>query len=485
MTKQNKKLSLTQWVHLIQDEEMPIFGHTVQSILNVAEDDDAPSAQLANVVLRDASMTARILKLVNTIHYNPQSQRISTISRAVIVLGFNTVRNMCLTITLVDSLVRNNAREHLTRALARAIHAAVQARTIALARNDDSSEEIFIATLLYHIGEMAFWCFSGDIGDELDSVMRQPGYTPEQAQQEVLGFTFKELSSNLAHEWHLNPLLLQTLNHPRDAGDRGLNITLAHELAESAEQHGWQGRETLDVLQRISKFIAKPVREGTSQSHQAARVASEIAHYYGAANAARAIPLPDGGSVTKDVPLEQQTERFPQPDGMLQLKVLRELAHLLETSSDFNIVIEMVMEGVYRGVGMDRVLFALMTPDKKGIRAKFALGEGNEELAKNFHFARAGQQPQIFFDTIIDGKCLLVDTAKQPELQPMVNSKITSVVGKRPFMTAAIQVNGRGIGLLYADRAHSDRELDEESFESFKHFSKQANMGLSLIAARR
>ena len=483
MATNGKKRSLEQWVGLIRDQEMPIFGHTVQSIVSVAENDEAPAAQLASVVLKDASMTTRVLKLANSIYFNPQRQPMSTISRAVIVLGFNSVRNMCLSISLVDAFVRGNARDRLTQSLARAIHAAVQARSIAIEREDESPEEVFIATLLFHIGDMAFWCFSGEAGDQLDTVMQQPGYTKEQAQDEVLGFRLKSLSTSLAQEWHLNPLLLETLSHPRDAGQRGQNITLAHDVAEAAEKHGWESPETQAAIQAIAKLAGSSSKNTADQIHRNAREAADIATYYGAASAAHAIPLPGSDSHAKSSahpPIE-----YPQPDGMLQLKILRELSMLLENGSDLNMIMEMVMEGIYRGVGMDRVLFAILTPDKKGLRAKFVLGQDNEKLQSSFHFTRLPNVRNIFFEAI-DKECsLLIDCDKRKELCAVVNSSVTSIIGKRPFLISTIAINGKGIGILFADRALSEREIDEETMESFKHFAKQANMGLSLIASRR
>jgi HD-like signal output (HDOD) protein len=475
---------MEQWVTLIRDQEMPIFGHTVQNIVSVAEDDDAPAARLASVVLKDASLTTRVLRLVNSIYYNPQRQPMSTISRAVIVLGFNTVRNMCLSISLVDAFVRGNAREHLTHALARAIHAAVQARSIAIARGDNSPEEIFIATLLYHIGDMAFWCFSGDAGEELDNLMKQPGYTAEQAQQEVLGFHLKSLSNSLAQEWHLSQLLQEVLLRPRDAGERGRNITLAHEVAEAAELHGWDSLETEQVIQEIAKLSGSSSKNSSDQILHNAREAAEIATFYGAASAAQAIPLPGAGGKIKPLEPEPVID-YPQPDGMLQLKILRELSMQLDNGTDLNMIMEMIMEGIYRGVGMDRVLFAMLTPDKKGLRAKFSLGHGNVKLQNSFHFTRLPEVRNIFFD-VVDKECsLLIDCEQRKELCRLVNSSVTSVIGKHPFLVSTIAINGRGIGLLFADRALSGRTIDEESVASFKHFAKQANMGLTLLASRR
>ena len=484
MSNKEKRPPLGKWTDRIRDEEMPIFGRTVQSVLSVAEDEAAPAAKLAGVVLQDASMTTRVLKLANSTYYNPREQGISTISRAVIVLGFNTVRNMCLSISLVDSFVRGSNRDRLTSELARAIHAAVQARSIAVVRGDKSPEEVFIATLLYHIGDMAFWCFSGEEGEELDKVMQQPGYTPEQAQEEVLGFRLKELSQNLAQEWRLNPLLRETLKGTKS--DRTSNITLAHSLAHMAEEKGWKSEEAEEIVKKIAKMSGKSNKQITEELHHNAREAAHIAGYYGAASAAKAIPLPGNG---KESALEDEAEeapaQFPEPDSMLQLKILRELALTLETSSDFNMIMELVLEGIYRGIGMDRVLFALITPDRKGLRAKFGLGHKQDELTTNFHFTKRPDTPNIFFEVLEKGRCMWFDEKTHPELRRLVGSSITGAIGRIPFFISPLEVNGNRIGLIYADRGPSRRPLDAEAFDSFQHFAKQANMGLTLVAAGR
>ena len=67
---------------------------------------------------------------------------------------------------------------------------------------------------------------------------------------------------------------------------------------------------------------------------------------------------------------------FLDPDPMLQLQILRELSSLMEVQPDFNSVLEMVLEGMYRGIGMDRTLFALRTPDHRFLVGRYALGSG-------------------------------------------------------------------------------------------------------------
>ncbi len=479
----SKRLSLDEWVRRISEEEMPIFGHTVQQVVSVSEDDGAPTADLARVILQDASMTARVLKLANSVYFNPREQQISTVSRAVVVLGFNMVRSMCLSIALVDSFVQGAPRDRLTRELARAIHAAVQARTVAIARGDESPEEVFIATLLYHLGDLAFWCFSGKVGDQLDHLLKQPGYSPEEAEEEVLGFRLKHLTQNLVQEWRINDLLSATLKRPEAAGDRSRNITLCHQLARAAEQ-GWDAPQIKRIATELAKLTHYSEKEVSTHLHQNARESARIAGYYGASAAAAVIPLPRGEQY-----LEEEAARppsYPEPDGMLQLRILRELAMLLDDpKTDFNLVMELVLEGIYRGVGMDRTLFALLTPDRRGLRAKFALGNQRDNLTESFHFTQHPQEENVFFHLLEQQHPLWFDPAAQPEQGRWLNHVLAAVVGRTPFLSAPIVVNGKAIGLFYCDRSQSGRALDEESYESFKHFAQQAGMGLTHLAQRR
>jgi len=478
-----KRSSLDEWVRRISEEEMPIFGHTVQQVMSVAEDENAPTAALARVILQDASMTARVLKLANTVYYNPHAQQISTISRAVVVLGFTTVRSMCLSIALVDSFVQGSSRDRLTRELARSVHAAVQARTLALACEVESPEEVFIAALLYRLGDLAFWCFGNAAGDQLDALLKQPGYTAEQAEMEVLGFPLRQLTTALVREWRINELLITVLTQPDSKDLRCRIVLLCHQMARAAEK-GWESRQVQELTPQFGELTGQNDKAVSASLHQNARDAARIAGYYGAAAAAAVIPLPRGERVVTEE--ELSLPEYPEPDGMLQLRILRELALLLEEPlSNINLLLELVLEGIYRGTGMDRTLFALLTPDRQRLAAKFALGGGRDTLTTTFQFSRAAQGDNVFFHLLDKPAALWFDPARNAEQRRWVTPQLNRAVGRAPFFVAPIIVNDKAIGLFFADRALSERALDEESFQSFKHFTQQAGLGLSHLAPRR
>jgi len=476
--------ALAQWTQRLSGADMPIFGHTVQEVIGVCQDEKAPSAELARALLHDASMTARVLKLVNTAIYNPRMESVNTISRAVVVLGFDTVRDMCLSIALVDTLVQGAPREHLTRELARAFHAAVQARAIAAERSDNSPEEVFIATLLYRVGRLAFWCFAGEQGDELAARMQQPGCTPESAEEEILGFRLGELTANLVREWRVSDLLRSALTNPQATNGRADIIDVSHRLATAAER-GWNSPAVQEITQEIGKLIGLPTRDTAQMLHGGAREAAHIAGYYGATTAAKVIPLPGRQQDEPEEPTEEVVvAAHPEPDNMLQLKILRELSSFVgEGNVNFNLVMELVLEGIYRGVGMDRTLFALMTPDRRGLRAKFMLGAESEQLVEQFHFTRHPQHTHLLFATIDKQVPIWADVHQAPELRPLIPTIVTEVLGPQPFFVAPIVVGSKSIGLFYADRSLSGRDLDKEAFEGFRYFVQQCNTGLTALSA--
>ena len=131
------KFSLKEWTRRLNEEDMPVFAHTARSIAAASSEDDVPIAELAQYILRDSSMTARILRLANSVYYNPGGQAVNTISRAIVFLGFNVVRSMAITIAILEPLLKGIQHERALEEMARSFHAAVQAKAISQARGNE------------------------------------------------------------------------------------------------------------------------------------------------------------------------------------------------------------------------------------------------------------------------------------------------------------------------------------------------------------
>ena len=130
--------NLTTWVQRISEQELPIFKYTVHAIADVVENDDTSTSELSQVILRDANLTARILRVANSTIYNPTNAPINTISRAIVFIGFDLVRDLSLSLAIIDALLNERSKEHMLKLMAESFHGAVQARAIAEKRDDDA-----------------------------------------------------------------------------------------------------------------------------------------------------------------------------------------------------------------------------------------------------------------------------------------------------------------------------------------------------------
>jgi HD-like signal output (HDOD) protein len=280
---------LNAWIERIRDQELPIFGRTAEQIRALTDNDKAAVSQLADAILCDPGMTAKLLRIANSVIFNTSGIQITTISRAVLMLGFNMVRQVALSVAFVDALLRGPVRKRVLREMGRACHAATQARWLASRRHDAQPEEVFIAALLYRFGEMAFWCLAGETGDELEAALRHNPNTPGDVEQSLLGFRLNQLTIAMAHDWRVSPLLQSVLKGTYPKRSREQTVVLAFRLAEDSES-GWRSERARARLKDIAEYLQQPLEEIADPVMKNAVDAATIAECYGAGSAVRFIP---------------------------------------------------------------------------------------------------------------------------------------------------------------------------------------------------
>jgi len=282
---------LAAWVAHIREQDMPAFGQTVEAVRGIVSDDNASASRLATVILRDQATTTKVLKLANSAYFNASRQGVSTISRAIVVLGFDVVADMTLGLALVDSLVRGGLRSRVTEEMARCFLAASVARGLAKMRGDGRAEEVFIAALLARVGEMAFWCFGGDQAESLDAELEDASDDAGvvAAQNAVLGFPLRQLTTQLAREWRLSSLLNEAIDPAVKSGVLVESIRLGHAVAKAVDV-GWDSPKMRGVLSNAAAFTGLPPDELNKEFARLANEASRLAAGYGARRPSRRRP---------------------------------------------------------------------------------------------------------------------------------------------------------------------------------------------------
>ena len=470
---------LDQWASKLAQEKMPAFAATARAVGSLSRSDESSFGDLSQVILQDPGMTSRVLRRANSVYYRVAGEEIHTISRAVVILGMEALASLCMSHSLVDSLKGGNQNQ-VVGEMARSFHAATQARGIARKMNDRHAEEIFIATLLHQLGPIAFWTFAESEAKQVLAQMKG-GASRERAERGVLGFSLDELTHRLCTDWQLSALVRDSLSgkeSPRlDA------IRLSRRLASAAEK-GWGTPEAKEVLAQIAELTGQKLEDVTEMVHTQAEEAAKNAAAMGAPEAGGRIPVA-GGEQLDTLAGEEEVD-FPMPDTALQMEFLSELTSMIaEGRADLNQLVGAVVEGVFRGLAMDRVLFAMLTPDRRNLVVRHALGLGAPAVGASFS-RLSSLRPDVFTYVLAKKEPVWVrpGDAEDP-LSALVNPEIRAVTGGRPFFSMVAMVNDRPIGLFYADRKPEHLPLDDSAFLVFRQFCQQANMGLSLLSGTR
>ena len=506
---------LDHWLRRLNDKDMPLLAKTWQELSKLTSDDNSPLSAVINIILQDPGMTARVLRLANSAYYASVTYKeLNTISRAVLVLGINEIKSICMFSAIISDLLKGKPRDKLVEEIAVSFHAAIQAKQLAIMKGDREPEEIFVASLLYNFGEMAFLCFGGKEVEQLDAELsKAPPSKAQSIETKVLGFRIRDITLGIGRMWNLGSMLENALtgNNP---STRTKEITLSHKFVRAVHK-GWKNPEVERIVQEMSRELGVPMEGLQTMLEKSATEAANIARMYGVGSAAKKICLPDGvvmeGSF-EDEKFEAELgdeSRAPEllmPDPMLQLKILRELASLFHSKADVSQVLQMVMEGVYRGVGMERVIFSVLTPDRNTLIGKSAVGLDRTGLTDRFVVGVSEREPSLIATCL--NKCEFIwhkpikeDAVQNKEPTGTTPTRITKlesiapdrkvppnllpVTGTGDFFLAPIVVNDKSIGIIYADRRITSRELDQESYDSFQHFVMQGNVILSFLGTKK
>jgi len=81
-------------------EELPTLPVVLPRLLSLTADEKAGAAHLADAISSDPALTSKILKVSNSAYYG-FSQEISSLERAIPLLGFNMVRSLALSISVI------------------------------------------------------------------------------------------------------------------------------------------------------------------------------------------------------------------------------------------------------------------------------------------------------------------------------------------------------------------------------------------------
>lgn len=190
--------SLPEVIKLIEELSLRAFSISV--------------AELAEIIGRDTMVTAKVIQAANTFGFNPFGQPVTTVTQAIQVVGFNKVRNLALSMLLLEG-AGTAASDGQRESAALALCSGILAQTLAARRPEQDAEQAFVFACLRHYGRLLLASF---LSEAFERVRHRPANQSENdACRETFGLTPAEVTLHFLSAARLpRPLLRCMQDHP-------------------------------------------------------------------------------------------------------------------------------------------------------------------------------------------------------------------------------------------------------------------------------
>lgn len=184
---------------------MPSLSTTVAKVLDICNRPDTSPNDLNRVISLDPVLTGRVLHLINSAYYSLPDE-VTSLTRAIIVLGINTVKNLALSTAILEALGGGGGHKALSmdEFWTHSIGVGVLAKSLAARQGVPAirREEYFVAGLLHDLGKIPLSSvFPDDYGDAVALLEDGAAESSSEAEERVLGMNHGRIGVLIADKW--------------------------------------------------------------------------------------------------------------------------------------------------------------------------------------------------------------------------------------------------------------------------------------------
>ncbi|RKY84646.1 HD family phosphohydrolase [candidate division KSB1 bacterium] len=184
----------------------------IAKMIELVDNPKTSASTLGKLISTDQVLTARVLKLANSAFYG-FPRRISTINLAIVVLGFDTLKDLGLSFSIINRF-SSNIRDtgfDMSRFWEHSIGCGVAGKMLAKRYRYRITGEVFVAGLLHDIGKLVVNQYITEDFKKIQKKVNNSGVSFIEAEKEILGVTHAEIGKWLVEKWNLPSQLCDSI----------------------------------------------------------------------------------------------------------------------------------------------------------------------------------------------------------------------------------------------------------------------------------
>jgi len=465
---------------LRESGDFPAMAKTVGTVSALTSSEATSVSVLADTVLQDYGLAQKLLRLVNTAAY-AQHDQVTTISRAVLLMGFDKVRFVATALMLFEHLQAQAKSPALMDALNMSFYSAILGRSIADQTGFADKEEVFISALFHNLGRTLVALY---LPAEVKAIRAEEEKDQDPAALRILGMSYTSIGVGVARALNLPPRLLQSMTrvpgsqaHQSMTDDERLGClsTLSNGIADAlatqaspkakkqsidrlvksygAHFTGLDGKVVETLISNAEKELhehAKTFRLDLEGSSFAAGLSEWSAEAMTAAAVSHVASISAAGGLVEIDQADLPAEEIPE---VVLTQGLHEITSLLVTEFTLDDVLRVILETIYRalGVGRTRAFFLLKDATATKARFRFGMGQSAADMRTWMEVPLKGTQ-DLFVLAMNQARDLVVKDLSLPDLAPLLPDWYKKTASERKYaVLLPLVVNQKGVGLFYVD----------------------------------
>jgi eukaryotic-like serine/threonine-protein kinase len=462
--------------------DFPALTSTIGAINRAAVSTSDNLTGLASTILKDFALTNKLLKLVNTVYYRQFGANISTVSRAVMVLGYDNTRKVALTLMLFEHLQNKAQAAHLRDEILASYYCGMLGRLLAQHAEMKDTEEAFISSLLHSLGKLLTAFYFHDEYVEIQKLSLAKGYSDTRASREVLGVSYDDLAVGVAKHWHFPERLVDSLRRlpegkpAKPETDEQFLKVIAEACAELCTAIRSTNPEKRDaaienMAERFSEALNLPrdeVPKLIKDAYEALNADTSLltlrpanSPFYSALKSVAAsqqlgeegkegATLKTISAATLGAPASTSLSGAARRD--ILSAGIQDINNCLEGKFELNDVLRMILETMYRAIGFTRMILCVRDSSANRLHGRYGFGEGVEQIIKaGFHVPFTATK-DVFNAALSQGIDVLVDDVNAERIRQHIPGWYrTMLPSAQSFVLFPVRVGPHPVGLFYGD----------------------------------
>ncbi len=502
--------------------DFPALSESVSAINKIASSETESISRLSSSILKDFSLTNKILRLVNSAHYRQAGGgNISTVSRAIIVLGFDAVRNIAVTVLLFEHLQNKANANQLKEEFLRANLAGLLSKDIAIKLQYRDQEQPFICAVFHNLGRLLSQYYFPEESEEIRKVMLQKDVSEQVAALQVLGVSFEDLGIGIARNWGFPQLIVSSMrqvpsgpvrkpNTPEErlqvlsafsnevcqaiasaaAEDRDKEIRkISGRFAASVPMEEKELKQTIHAaVEEVTEF-ARIIRVNLQQTQfgrqlrklggDAGAPRGEDTTVLGEASLEGTVLAADGAVDTASFGAEGEKAHDAQA---VLTAGIQDISNTLVEGFKLNDILRIILETMYRAMGFRRVVLCIKDAKHNVMQGRFGFGPEANELAKQFRFTLSFT-PDIFHAATSKGVDILISDIDDPKIASRIPDWYRKAVTAKTFVVFPLNIKTNPVALIYADREEAGGiEISEKELSLLRTLRNQAVLAIKQVS---